>query len=79
VTGINPPGRLGLLTLLNELQQKVEALARQQNFVITDPTRTEGDPANGHAVIVIGNLKPITGLPGFGLASFHTGSWVRIA
>lgn len=69
---------LMLRALLQGLETRVAALERQQQMVWTDPTGASGDPAHGHAVVVIGSLKAITGINAFGIASFRTGSWVQL-
>lgn len=75
----NPPGRLAFAQELADLRTAITALETQQNRVITDPTGATGDPANNHATVVEGWLKPITGIAAYGIASYKTGAWVRIA
>lgn len=72
------PLELQFARQLAELQSQVDALARSQQLVFTDPTGATGDPANGHAVVVIGSLKQICGISAFGIASYKTGSWVQL-
>lgn len=72
-----PPGRAKGPALIQWLVQQVQALATQQQFVITDPTQQSGDPAHGYAVFVIGNLRSI-GINAFGAASYRTSVWVQL-
>lgn len=58
--------------------RRLRGVETQQQFVFTDPTGVSGDPSNGHAVVVIGNLAPITAIHAFGIASYKTGAWVQI-
>jgi hypothetical protein len=78
VTGVPDPARQAFQALLTDLQTRVRALETQQQVVITDPTGPHGDPAHNNAVVVIGNLKPICAIAAFGIASYHTGSWVQL-
>lgn len=71
--GIQP-----LLDQINGLKQQLSALQTQQTQVVTDPSGATGDPAHGHAVLVIGNLLPITGIAAFGEAVYIDGHWQRI-
>ena len=61
-----------------DIEARLQAVEHQQTFVITDPTGATGDPSHGHATVVIGNLKPITGISAFGIASYKTGAWVQL-
>lgn len=63
---------------LADHEKRIHALETQQQMVFTDPTGASGDAAHGHAVVVIGSLKAITGLNAFGIASYKTGSWVQL-
>jgi hypothetical protein len=76
--GIARPAREASLEQLESLERQVRALQTQQNMVITDPTGKEGDAEHGHAVVVIGSLKTITGIAAYGIASYKTGSWVQL-
>lgn len=76
--GVSRPARDASLEQLENLEKQVRALQTQQNMVITDPTGKEGDPEHNHAVVVIGSLKAITGISGYGIASHKTGSWVQL-
>lgn len=75
---INPPGSQAVPRMIQDHDDAIGRMARQQNQVITDPTGATGDPAHNHAVVVIGALKAITGINAFGIASFKTGSWVQL-
>lgn len=65
---------------LVDINNRLAALERTQQMVITDATKTHGDPNHGYAVVVIGNLTPICGFtaPSFGIASYKTGAWVQL-
>jgi hypothetical protein len=65
---------------LIDLEQRLQAVERQQYSVFTDPRPigNQGDPSHGNAVVVIGSGKPICGISAFGIFSFKTGSWVQI-
>jgi hypothetical protein len=76
--GISRPAREAFLEQIENLEKQVRALQTQQNVVITDPTGKEGDSEHGHAVVVIGSLEAITGIPGYGIASHETGTWVQL-
>ena len=76
--GTNPPGNQNLVTLLEALERRLGALETQQQFVVTDPTKAEGDPAHNFAVVVMGNLRPICGIAAYGLATFHEGAWTQL-
>lgn len=67
----------GGVATMQATQRRQAAGENQQYQVITDPTGATGDPAHGHATAVIGQLAPITGLAGFGVAVW-VGSWVQV-
>lgn len=78
-----PPSTEGIKPLrdaLDGLRKDLSALQTQQTQVVTDPSGATGDPAHGHATLVIGNLLPITGIAAFGEAvwSQALGSWVQV-
>jgi hypothetical protein len=63
---------------LADIEARLAGVEHQQQMVITDPTGASGDPAHGHAVVVIGSLKAICGISAFGIASFKTGAWIQL-
>jgi hypothetical protein len=76
--GVSSPGSQAFGEQLRAFERRIRALETQQQFVITDPTKASGDPLHGHAVVVIGSLKAITGINAYGIASFKTGAWVQL-
>lgn len=76
--GVTPPGDLHVSEMLRGFERRLRALETQQQQVFVDPTKETGDPAHGHAVVVIGSLKAITGINAYGIASFKTGVWVQL-
>lgn len=84
------PGRPGaarnaFADMLADFEQRLRALETQQQLVVSDPTGATGDRRHGHAVVVLGNITPITNLtsvstgqPLFGIASYATGAWVQL-
>jgi len=79
--GAPDPARRALQARLDNLEAQVSALAKQQSQVVTDPTGATGDPAHGHATMVVGNLQPIAGIAGFGVAiwDLQTLTWRQVA
>jgi hypothetical protein len=67
-----------LMQRLADLEARLAAQERSQQQVFTDPTGATGDPAHGHAVVVIGNLAPITGINAFGLAAWSGSGWTHL-
>lgn len=55
---------------LDALEARLRALETQQTLVFAD--------ASGKPEVVMGWLKPITGINAFGIASFKTGVWVQL-
>ena len=77
----SPRGSDFLRTELQDLRRLLGGLGLQQQLVFTDPrpAPNSGDPAHGSATVVLGNLLPITGLQGFGMAVYEPGvGWVEI-
>ncbi len=79
------PARNAFAAMLTDFEQRLRALETQQQLVVSDPTGATGDPKHGHAVVVVGNITPITNLtsvstgrPLFGIASYQTGTWVQL-
>ena len=60
------------------LEARLAALERSQQSVYTDPTKATGDPAHGHAVVVIGSLKAICGIAAFGIAAWSGSGWTQL-
>lgn len=71
-------------------RQQQQAGATQQNELIVDPRWTggapfepgstpppSGDPTRGYATACIGNLAQV-GLTGFGIATYHGGTWTQL-
>ena len=72
-----PPREL-LESFLHRNRDDTSDVQRQQNTVIVDPTGATGDPANGFAVAVIGDLDPIAGIAAFGIAVWTGSAWVQL-
>jgi hypothetical protein len=63
----------------NEINQRLLALERQQQMVITDPTKTNGDPNHGYACVVTGSLLQTCGINSFGLGYWTaSGAWKQL-
>ncbi len=71
------PNEIALLTNTFLNSSGTPADPTTVSCVVTDPTGATGDPANGHATMVTGSLKGITGLSGFGIAIWNGTKWAR--
>lgn len=81
--GTPTPDYASFAATIAEIQTQLTALTAQQQYVIIDPSGLTGDPQNGGAVTVIGNLASICGIAAYGLAVWTpssplTGGWVQI-
>jgi hypothetical protein len=65
---------------LRRLRNDTDAVQRQQQTVIVDPSEATGDPTQNWAILVIGYLNDVTGIPGWGVAVWDEGTmaWVQL-